>query len=154
MEFWETLKGYITPETITVCITVFSFLVALLKMVSTIKELKAQKIMTLENVLKNLSIQNAEEFDKEKNILVSTIIELITPLIEYSEAMAKVLALSQENTPESRVAILEIVQSLGTIDKDLVEKAKNIVVNETIEKEEKKKVVVEQLTAIENKPIE
>ena len=110
--------------------------------------------MTLENVLKNLSIQNAEEFDKEKNILVSTIIELITPLIEYSEAMAKVLALSQENTPESRVAILEIVQSLGTIDKDLVEKAKNVVVNETIEKEEKKKVVVEQLTAIENKPIE
>ena len=154
MEFWETLKGYITPETITVCITVFSFLGALLQMVSTIKELKTQKIMTLENVLKNLSIQNAEEFDKEKNILVSTIIELITPLIEYSEAMAKVLALSQENTPESRVAILEIVQSLGTIDKDLVEKAKNVVVNETIEKEEKKKVVVEQLTAIENKPIE
>lgn len=154
MEFWETLKGYITPETITVCVTVFSFLVALLKMVSTIKDLKTQKAMTLENVLQNLSIQNAEEFSKEKDVLVSTIIELITPLIEYSEAMAKVLALSQENTPESRVAILEIVQSLGTIDKDLVEKAKNVVVNETISKEEKKKVVVEQLKAIENKPIE
>ena len=154
MEFWQTVKGYITPETITVCVTVFSSLVALLKMVSTIKELKAQKVMTLENVLQNLSIQNAEEFEKEKKVLVSTIIELITPLIEYSEAMAKVLALSQENTPESRVAILEIVQSLGTIDKDLVEKAKNVVVNETIAKEEKKKVVVEQLQAIENKPIE
>lgn len=154
MEFWQTVKGYITPETITVCFAVFSFLVALLKMVSTIKELKSQKVMTLENVLQNLSIQNAEEFEKEKKILVSTIIELITPLIEYSEAMAKVLALSQENTPESRVAILEIVQSLGTIDKDLVEKAKNVVVNETIAKEEKKKVVVEQLQAIENKPIE
>ena len=154
MEFWQTVKGYITPETITVCVTVFSFLVALLKMVSTIKELKAQKVMTLENVLQNLSIQNAEEFEKEKQILVSTIIELITPLIEYSEAMAKVLALSQENTPESRVAILDIIQSLGVIDKNLIEQAKTVVSEEVTTKEEKKQAMVEQLEAIEKKPVE
>ena len=154
MEFWETLKGYITPETITVCITVFSFLVALLKLVSVVKDLKTQKAMTMEKLLNILTSQNAEEFEKEKQDLMKVIIDIIQPLLKYSEVMAKVLALSQENTPESRVAILEIVQSLGTIDKDLVEKAKNVVVNETIAKEEKKKVVVEQLTAIENKPIE
>ena len=154
MEFWETLKGYITPETITTCITVFTFLVALLKMVSVITDLKKQKAMTMENLLKNLSIQNAEEYEKEKDALMKLIVSLITPLIQYSEAMAKVLALSQENTPESRVAILDIIQSLGVIDKNLIEQAKTVVNEEVTTKEEKKQAIVEQLEQIENKPVE
>lgn len=154
MEFWETLKGYITPETITTCITVFTFLVALLKMVSVIIDLKKQNAMTMEKLLKNLSIQNAEEYEKEKDAIINALITLIKPLIEYSEAMAKVLALSQENTPESRVAILEIIQSLGMIDKNLIEQAKTIVDKEVTTNEEKKQAMVEQLEAIENKPVE
>lgn len=154
MEFWETLKGYITPETITTCITVFTFLVALLKMVSVITDLKKQKAMTMENLLKNLSIQNAEEYEKEKQALTNLIVSLITPLVEYSQAMAKVLALSQENTPESRVAILEVIQSLGMIDKNLIEQAKKVVSEEVEAKEEKKQAMVEQLEQIENKPVE
>lgn len=154
MEFWETIKGYLTPETITVCITVFSFLVALLKMVSVIKDLKTQKAMTMENLLKNLTILNAEEYDKEKQDLMKTIIDLIQPLLAYSEAMAKVLALSQENTPESRVAILEIIQSLGTIDANLIDKAKLLVAEQETEKEEKKQAKIERLEEIVNKPVE
>ena len=154
MEFWETIKGYLTPETITVCITVFSFLVALLKMVSVIKDLKTQKAMTMENLLKNLTILNAEEYEKEKQDLVKTIIDLIQPLLAYSEAMAKVLALSQENTPESRVAILEIIQSLGTIDANLIDKAKLLVAEQETEKEEKKQAKIERLEEIVNKPVE
>lgn len=154
MEFWETIKGYLTPETITVCITVFSFLVALLKMVSVIKDLKTQKAMTMENLLKNLTILNAEEYEKEKQDLMKTIIDLIQPLLAYSEAMAKVLALSQENTPESRVAILEIIQSLGTIDANLIDKAKLLVAEQENEKEEKKQAKIERLEEIVNKPVE
>lgn len=154
MEFWETIKGYLTPETITVCITVFSFLVALLKMVSVIKDLKTQKAMTMENLLKNLTILNAEEYYKEKQDLMKTIIDLIQPLLAYSEAMAKVLALSQENTPESRVAILEIIQSLGTIDANLIDKAKLLVAEQETEKEEKKQAKIERLEEIVNKPVE
>jgi len=154
MEFWETLKGYITPETITVCITLFSFLVALLKLVSVVKDLKTQKTMTMENLMKNLSVQNTEEFEKEKQDLMKVIMDLIQPLLKYSEVMAKVLALSQENTPESRVAILELIQSLGTIDANLIEQAKTLVAKQEVEKEEKKQAKIEQLEAIENKPVE
>ena len=154
MEFWETLKGYITPETITVCITVFSFLVALLKLVSVVKDLKTQKAMTMENLMKNLSVQNTEEFEKEKQDLIKVTMDLIQPLLKYSEVMAKVLALSQENTPESRVAILELIQSLGTIDANLIEQAKTLVAKQEVEKEEKKQAKIEQLEAIENKPVE
>lgn len=154
MEFWETLKGYITPETITVCITVFSFLVALLKLVSVVKDLKTQKAMTMENLMKNLSVQNTEEFEKEKQDLIKVTMDLIQPLLKYSEVMAKVLALSQENTPESRVAILELIQSLGTIDANLIEQAKTLVTKQEVEKEEKKQAKIEQLEAIENKPVE
>ena len=154
MEFWETLKGYITPETITVCITLFSFLVALLKLVSVVKDLKTQKAMTMESLMDNLSVQNTEEFEKEKQDLMKVIMDLIQPLLKYSEVMAKVLALSQENTPESRVAILELIQSLGTIDANLIEQAKDLVAKQEVEKEEKKQAKIEQLEAIENKPVE
>lgn len=154
MEFWQTLKGYLTPETITVCITVFSFLVALLKLVSTVKDLKTQKAMTMENLMKNLSIQNAEEFEKETQALVKVIVDIIQPLLKYSEVMAKVLALSQENTPESRVAILNLIQTLGTIDENIIAQAKTLVEEQETAKEEKKQAKIEQLEAIEHKPVE
>ena len=95
-----------------------------------------------------------EEYEKEKQALTNLIVSLITPLVEYSQAMAKVLALSQENTPESRVAILEVIQSLGMIDKNLIDQAKKVVSEEVEAKEEKKQAIVEQLEQIENKPVE
>lgn len=154
MEFWETLKGYITPETITVCITLFSFLVALLKMVSVIKDLKTQKAMTMENLLRILTSQNAEEFAKEKEELKQSVSNVIQPLIPYFETMAKVMALSQENTPESRIAILDLIKGLGLINASLIDQAKEVVNQEVLAEEEKKQTMVNELEEIQNKPVE
>lgn len=154
MEFWETLQGYLTPETITVCITVISFLVALLKLISVVIDLKKQNNMTMEKLLKVLKSQNEDEYSKEKEDLVKSLIDLIQPLINYSEVMTKVLALSQENTPESRIAILDLIKTLGAIDNNIIDKAKVVIEDEKTAKEEKKQAMVEQLEAIENKPVE
>ena len=60
---------------------------------------------------------------------------------EVLALLAKVSALSQENTPESRVAILELISRLGVVDKGDIEKAK-----ETIKEEVKTKREIEKAT--------
>lgn len=154
MEFWETLKGYLTPETITVITTVVLFLVALLKLVSVVKNLKEQHTLTMDNLLNLLKAQNKEEFEREKLELVQSVSGLIEPIIPYFQTFAKILALSQENTPESRVAILNLIQELGTIDANLLEEAKKVINIETQTEELKKAETLKQLEQIENKPVE
>ncbi len=154
MEFWETLKGYLTPETVTVVTTVILFLVALLKLVSVVKNLKEQHTLTMDNLLNLLKAQNREEFEREKLELVQSVSNLIQPIIPYFQTFAKVLTLSQENTPESRVAILNLIQELGTIDANLLEEAKKVINIEVQTEAIKKAETLKQLEKIENKPVE
>lgn len=154
MEFWETLKGYMTPETITVITTVVLFLVALLKLVSVVKNLKTQHALTMDNLLKLISAQNKEESEKARVELNQSVVKLINPMIPYFKTFAKILALSQEKTPESKVAILNLIEELGTIDANLLIEAKEQI-KEEVKQEEKKKVeTISKLEAIENKPVE
>lgn len=154
MEFWEALKEYLTPQTVVTITAVLSFLVALLKLVSVVKTLNKQKAMTMDNLLKALNSQNEQEFNKEKIELIALIEGLIKPLINYSQVFAKILALSQENTPESRVAILNLIQEMGELNPQLLEEAKKVIEAE-VEKEETKKVaMLNELQKIESKPIE
>ena len=154
MEFWETLKGYLTPETITVITTVVLFLVALLKLVSVVRNLKEQHTLTMDNLLKLLSAQNKNEFEKAKLELNQSVSGLIEPIIPYFKTFAKILALSQENTPESRTAILNLIEELGTIDANLLAEAKKVINIEVQTEALKKAETLKQLEQIENKPVE
>lgn len=154
MEFWEALKEYLTPQTVVTITAVLSFLVALLKLVSVVKTLNKQKAMTMDNLLKALNSQNEQEFNKEKIELIALIEGLIKPLINYSQVFAKILALSQENTPESRVAILNLIQEMGELNPQLLEEAKKVIEAEVEKEETKKATMLNELQKIESKPIE
>ena len=154
MEFWEALKGYMTPETITVITTVVLFLVALLKLVSVVKNLKEQHALTMDNLLQLLSAQNKTEFETAKLELNQSVTSLIEPIIPYFKTFAKILALSQENTPESRTAILNLIEELGTIDANLLAEAKKVINIEVQTEALKKAETLKQLEQIENKPVE
>lgn len=154
MEFWEYLKEYLTPQTIVTITAVISFLVALLKLVSVVKTLNKQKAMTMSNLLTALTQLNTDLYEKEKQELIRVINTLIQPLIMYSQTFAKVMALSQENTPESRVAILNLIQDMGSLNPEIIEQAKAVVEEQETAKEEKKVAMIEELSKIENKPIE
>ena len=64
------------------------------------------------------------------------------------ETFAKILALSQENTPESRVAILELIQRLGNNTNGMIETIKETINTQEKEKEEKKQANDEKLNKI------
>lgn len=156
-DFWNWCKEYFTPETITVITTVILFLVALLKLVSVIAKLKKEQHTTLDVVEQNLKValttQNKEELKNAINNVVNPIKKDVEEIKPYLEAFAKILALSQENTPQSRVAILDVLANMGKTDNALLETTRETIQEEVIETEKKKLEKVEKLDKI-IKPIE
>ena len=153
-DFWMYVKDYLTPQTITVITTVICFLIALLRLLSSVKTLRTQKAMTLQNVLTELKKYVDMCKDNEIKSAIETIINPLVAKVDsinpVLETFSKILALSQENTPESKIAILNLIQDLGKIDVKVIEQA-----NETIEIQEQEKK--EQRAEIEEsiiRPIE
>lgn len=159
-EFWNTFISYMTPQTITSITAVLMFLVATLKLISMVKTLNKQKAMTLENVkevlLDALKSQNEEEIDKAINEVLTPVLSAVNEITPYLQTFAKILALSQENTPTSRLAILELIENMGKTDVEIVDNAKECVKIEVEKQENVKQEQLKLLDEIEfkNKPIE
>lgn len=159
-EFWNTFVSYMTPQTITSITAVMMFLVATLKLISMVKTLNKQKAMTLENVkqvlLDALKSQNQEEVQKAINDVLTPVLKAVNEINPYLQTFAKILALSQENTPTSRLAILELIENMGKTDTQVVDNAKEVVKEEVVKQEEVKNEQLKMLEEIEykNKPIE
>lgn len=155
MEFWNYVKEYFTPQTITVITTVIMFLVAILKLISMVKTLNKQKAMTMDNLKVALSKQNELEIKKAVVEVTMPIVEQVKAIMPYLITFSKVLALSQENTPESRVAILELLADMGKQDNSaLIEAAKGIIEQQVEEDKKKKDALIDKLDNIIAKPVE
>lgn len=154
-EFWTYVKEYFTPQTITVITTVIMFLVAILKLISMVKTLNKQKAMTMDNLKVALSKQNELEIKKAVVEVTMPIVEQVKAIMPYLITFSKVLALSQENTPESRVAILELLADMGKQDNSaLIEAAKGIIEQQVEEDKKKKDALIDKLDNIIAKPVE
>lgn len=153
---WEYLKQWLTPQTVTTITTVVMFLVALLRLLSSVKTLNKQKVMTLENVRKDLlgalQSQNALELQKAIEQVTMPIAEAVVKIKPYLDTFTKVLALSQENTPQSRLAILELLSQMGK--QEIVVNAIQVVQQEIKQEEEKQENLVTELKEVIEKPVE
>lgn len=154
-EFWNYVKDYLTPQTITVITTVIMFLVAILKLISMVKTLNKQKAMTMDNLKSALEEQNANEIAKAVVEVTMPIVEQINKILPYLNTFSKILALSQENTPESRVAILNLIEQMGKEENEiLVNTAKKVISTQVEEDKKRKEEQNKKLDEIIEKPVE
>ena len=114
-DFGLWLKETFTPEVVAAIISAITAVGALLKMASSIKSLAKNKAKSADEI--------AELCAKAVNEAVSKYAQSLKDDSEANKKVmdkfAKILALSQENTPEARVAILELIQDLGTSSKEV-----------------------------------
>lgn len=136
---WEEwAKEWLSPQVLTTVTAVLTALVAVLKMVASLKSMAKNKQLTIDGV-NEIVVSNIKECVSKE---VADKIDAYMPeIIAYEKkssdimiAFSKILALAQENTPEARKAILEVIQELGIINNTAVESAKK-----TIEKQEEAK---------------
>jgi len=151
--FWELVKDYFSAETITVISSIIALVIGLLKAIGTIKKLKIDKELTLENVRdelkKQLGDETQEQINKALVEITKPIAEQVNSIIPTLDTFGKVLALSQENTPTSRLAILELLTNTNQVEVQVVEQAKESVEKQVEEEELKKEEQIELLEKIE-----
>ena len=147
--FWEVLKDKFTPETITSIVSILTLLGALLKLISANRKLKADELMNLATVQETLKQamgkEIADKISEGVNTIVNPLVNKVSKILPVLETFSKVLVLSQEDTPESKVSILNLIQALGQVDQEVVEEAKAEIENQVKVEEEKKAETVENL---------
>lgn len=138
----EWVSEWLSPMTITSITAIVSLLGAVLYLINQLKKLAKDKALTTDDVCAKVTEALKTIGSETTN---NAIIDVVKPIEERVDKMtpilvdfSKILALSQENTPESRIAILDIIEHLGTIGKEITDNSKKVVETEVAVIEEKK----------------
>lgn len=146
------LDEFLSPSNVLLVITMLGYISTIIGLAANIKKLRGTNNLTLKNVSDDVKKLIKDEVSKS----VSVEFEKVTPLLlngnEYLTKVlvefANILALSQENTPESRVAILNIIKKLGMISQEIVDNSKNVVIETKKAMEEHKEEIDKQVDDI------
>ena len=155
----EWAKGWFSPQTLTTLASVMTCLGVVVKCVGEIRRLAKDKQLTIEKiqdlVLTQIKTSLPDDVAAEFSKYLPAITEYAAKSNDILNTFAKILALSQENTAESRLAILELIEKMGVVSQELVTKAKEEVQSqkaaEEKKAEEQKEAVKEVISATEPK---
>lgn len=147
----EWAKGWFSPQTLTTLASVLTCVGVVVKCVGEIRRLAKDKQLTIEKiqslVLNQMKESLPEDVAVEFEKYLPSLVDYAQKSNEILNAFAKILALSQENTAESRLAILELIEKMGVVSDDLVKKAKEEV---KAQQEKAQKKAEEQKEAVSN----
>lgn len=148
----EYLAKWFEPSQIAMIMSWVAYAGTILGLVVKVKQLAKQKQTTAEQV-KELVLDeikksiNEEVADKVKPYL-DGVVKINANTNDLMKVFTKVLALSQVNDAQSRLAILELIASLGVLDKELIEEATKQVEEQVETEEENKNEALEQIDEI------
>lgn len=144
-EIKEWLSKFLEPQQVAMIMTWITYAATIFGLIVKCYQLAKQKTLTAESVKDLIMKDLGDKIDESvANQLTTAIVSLNKTAKNQNEVLAlltKVMALSQENTPESRIAILELISQLGVVKNEEIEEMK-----ETINKEVEDKKAVEEKT--------
>lgn len=147
---WEMfVEKYLGPEKVALYMSWLAYIGTMIGLVANIKRLKQTNNLTLKSVSdelrKALAETVGEEVAKKFDAIVPSLMKGNEELKEVLAIFAKILALVQEDSPESRVAILDLIQQLGSVGKETIETAKKAV-DDSVKAAEAAKEEIERKT--------
>lgn len=125
-----------------------AYIGTIIGLVANIKKLKNSNQLTLKNVRDDIEKVIGEEVKKDIDAILPKVLKTQETTNEILSIFSKILALSQENTPESRVAILDLISKLGTTGQEVVDNAKEVIAEEQRLIEEHKDEINKKLDEI------
>ena len=135
LEWWKTFLATLGISVGGLSLSsIIALIVVALRSIANSMKLKKSKMKTLEDVqdavLKEVSNCVKKEMDANVVPMIEQVEKTLVNTKDLQKVITKIVALSQENSPASRLAILECIASLGVADKSVIEDAK-----ESIEEE-------------------
>ena len=132
------LEKFLEPQQVAMIMTWITYAATIIGLIYKLSQLAKSKSLSNENIKNLILTELGDKVDESvKNQLTSAVTSLTKTIERQDEVLsllAKVCALSQENTPESRVAILDLISRLGVVDKEDIESAKETINQEVAEK--------------------
>lgn len=146
------VKEYLSADKVAMYMSWIAYVGTIVGLVANVAKLKKANTLTLKNVSDEVQSKLKEVVGAE----VGTQIQEFLPAIVATQRktndaltiFSKILALSQENSPEARVAILDLIAELGNVGKEIVDSAKEAIEKEVAEIEEKKEEIERRLDEI------
>lgn len=150
---WDKfVKQYLTADKVAMYMSWVAYIGTIIGLVANINKLKKANNLTLkgvsDEVKKELRDNVGKEVKEQAERFLPTILATQEKTNEILKAFSKMMALSQQNTPESRVAILELIESLGTLGKEVTDNAKAAIDEEVKAIEEHKEKIEDRLDEI------
>ena len=143
-EIKEWLSKFFEPQQVAMIMTWITYIGTIIGLIYKFYQMAKEKNLTAKNVKDEIMKELGDKVDESvANQLTTTVLATNKMIKNQNEVLAlltKVMALSQENTPESRIAILELISRLGVVKDEEIEEMK-----ETINKQ------VEETKAVEEK---
>lgn len=152
----EYLKGIFTPENVALIVgwvtTAITLIGVICKFASVIKQLKEKNDVQATDIT-NVVVDTLNKIVDSKvndklNQAIKPVVEFLQKNNNTTEALAKIIALSQENTPESRVAILDIIANMNVLPTALIESAKEDIKQEQEQEKQEQEQTVAKLEGL------
>lgn len=147
-ELTDWVKDYFNADKVAMYMSWVAYIGTIIGLVANINKLKKANNLTLQNVSDNVKKQLEDTVGKEVKDQVERFLPALVSTQEKTNELlkmfTKIQALAQENTPESRVAILELIEQMGAIGKDITDNAKDLIKEEV-------RVIQEKRVEVENK---
>lgn len=150
-DWQEWLGQWLSPQTITAIVSILGALGAVLKMAASIKELHKKDQLTIHNVTEAVKKELPDDVKEVVEPYLDKISKSEEQIVKIMEVFSKVLALSQENTPEAKIAILNAIQELGMVQKEVTEKAKQVIEQKVEEEKQKEEIQKQIVTDVADK---
>lgn len=148
----DWVDKWLGPDKVATYFSYLLYIGTIIGLVANVKKLKQSNNLTLNNVSDNVKGVLVENIKTSVNNTMDKYLPMIVASQEKSNEImtvfAKILTLSQENTPESKVAILDLIEQLGTVNNELIEMTKQFVLDTQKAIEEKAEKVEKQVDEI------
>lgn len=141
-------------KTVSIIMMVVGYVIMGIKFLAS--TLKSKKLANLtandvkDEVLKAMGDKVDESVKNQVASSIYSVAQTCKNLNNVVKVLAEVMALSQENTPESRVAILECIAKLGVVDAQVTEQAKEVVNQQVADEEQKKEDTIKAIEGMKN----
>lgn len=138
---WEYLQKFLEPEIIALIGSVLAAAGSVIKMARTVITLSKEKKEAVQDVVKQIyaNMQN------NINDALQPIIPELQKVQLYMQTFSKAFVLMQDNRPEARLAVLQLIQELGETN---INDVKQAIEEEMQVNEEEKQEKIEKLEEI------
>lgn len=150
---WKAwLEQWFSPDQIAMVMSWVAYAGTIIGLVVRLKQLAKSKSTTAEQVkelvLEEIKKSVNEEIANQVKPYLDGVVKVQGNTNEIMQVFAKILVLSQNNDAESKVAILNLIASLGVVDKEVLDQVKESVVEEEKVKEETKSEALNKIDSV------